>query len=184
VAAVEHRLDDVAAEELRAAEDEDSHTLNLMARLYLVRHALVAPRADVPAPEWELTREGRAAAEELAARLPPVARVVSSPEPKAADTAAPIARASGVEVELDARLREVERPTGLHDDYAERVRRYLGGEPLDGWESRERARARVAAALDGVEGVAVSHGLAIALYLGYGFDEWRALRLPDVVEVA
>jgi hypothetical protein len=59
-----------------------------MARLYLVRHALVAPRADVPAPEWELTRAGRA--------------------------------------------------TGLH----------------------------------------------VALYLGYGFDEWRALRLPDVVEVA
>ena len=111
--------------------------------------------------------------------------MISSPEPKAVGTAEPIARGCGIPVEVDERLREVERPTGLHTDYQERVRRYLGGEPLDGWEPREAARARVAAALDGLDdAVAVSHGLAISLYLGYDFDRWRALRFPDVVEVA
>jgi probable phosphoglycerate mutase len=154
-----------------------------MPRLYLVRHAMVEPRADVPAPEWRLTDAGRAAAEALALRLPRVARVVSSPEPKAVATAEPIARASGLELELDERLREVERPVGLQTDYRERVRAYLGGEAPEGWEAREAARARVAAALDGLEGVAVSHGLAISLYLGYSFEQWRALQLPDVIEV-
>jgi len=153
--------------------------------LWLVRHAMVAPSADVPAPEWQLTAEGRADAEELAQSLPRVARVISSPEPKAVGTAEPIARACGIAVEVDERLREVERPTGLHTDYQERVRSYLGGEPLDGWEPREAARARVAAALDGLDdAVAVSHGLAISLYLGDDFDRWRALRFPDVVQVA
>ncbi len=151
--------------------------------LWLVRHAMVELRDDVPAPLWELTLEGRAAADELAGRLPRFRRVVTSPEPKAIATAEPIARASGVDLELDERLREVARPTGVVDDYACRVRRYLGGEALDGWEPREEARARTAAALAGLDGCAVSHGLVMSLVLGYDFDAWRALRLPDAVEV-
>ena len=151
--------------------------------LWLVRHAQVELLDGVPAPLWELTAEGRAAAEELAQRLPRFARVVSSPEPKAVGTAEPIAHASGVELELDERLREVARAIGLVDDYEDRVRRYLGGEALAGWEPREEARARVVAALDGLDGCAVSHGLAISLELGYSFERWRGLRLPDAVEV-
>jgi broad specificity phosphatase PhoE len=69
------------------------------------------------------------------------------------------------------------------------VRRYLAGEPVDGWERAAEARARfsgalerVAAAADGHAAV-VTHGLVISLRLGYGLEEWRALRLPDVVEI-
>ena len=85
---------------------------------------------------------------------------------------------------MTSSTRDSPRPSGLQTDYQERVRRYLAGEPLDGWEPRADARARVAAALDGLDdAVAVSHGLAISLYLGWSFEQWRALRLPDVVEV-
>jgi len=56
--------------------------------------------------------------------------VLSSPEPKAMGTAEPLAVRSGVEIEVDARLREVEREPNLPDYAAHRdaVRRYLEGE--------------------------------------------------------
>jgi probable phosphoglycerate mutase len=153
--------------------------------LWLVRHATVELRLDDPPHTWPLTEEGRAAAEELALRLPRVARVLSSPEPKAAATAAPIARVAGVEVEVDVRLREVERASSLPSYEAHRaaVRRYLGEEPVEGWEPRERALARVRAAVDGVDHAAVvSHGMLLSLLLGYSFEEWGRIALPDVIE--
>jgi len=62
------------------------------------------------------------------------------------------------------------------------VRRYLAGDPLSGWEPREAALARLRAALDGFDGVAVTHGLAIALYAGLTFDAWRSMPFPAVIE--
>jgi len=153
--------------------------------LWLVRHATVELRLDEPAHTWPLTEEGREAAEELARRLPRVARVLSSPEPKAAATAAPIARAAGVEVELDERLREVERAANLPSYGAHRAaaRRYLDGESVEGWEPRDRAFARVRAAVDGVDDAAVvSHGMLLSLLLGYSFEQWGRVALPDVIE--
>jgi broad specificity phosphatase PhoE len=153
--------------------------------LWLVRHAPVELDLDRPAHTWELTPEGRADAEELALRLPPVSRVLSSPEPKAVATAEPIARAAGVELELDERLREVRRDANLPDYDAHRaaVRRYLAGEPVDGWEPRDEVVARVRAAVAGIDNaVVVSHGMALSLLLGYGFDEWNRIGLPDVIE--
>jgi len=38
------------------------------------------------------------------------------------------------------------------------------------------------AALDGFDGIAVTHGLAISLYAGLSFAEWQALPFPAVVE--
>jgi broad specificity phosphatase PhoE len=153
--------------------------------LWLVRHATVELRLDEPAHTWPLTEEGRSAAEGLARRLPPLARVLSSPEPKATATAEPIARAAGVEFEVDERLREVERAGNLptYEDHRAAVRRYLAGEPVDGWEPRERALARVRAAVDGVDDAAVvSHGMLISLLLGYSFEQWGRIGLPDVIE--
>jgi len=69
--------------------------------LWFVRHAAVDLDLARPASTWELTAEGRADAEAVAARLAPVARVLSSPERKAVATAEPIAARSGVELELD-----------------------------------------------------------------------------------
>jgi broad specificity phosphatase PhoE len=180
---LEGRIDNVTAEELRAAEDEDVHTLNPM--LWFVRHAAVDLDLARPAATWQLTDEGRADAEEIAERLSPVRRVLSSPEPKAVGTAEPIAARSGVEVELDPRLREVRREANLPDYAAHResVRRYLEGEAIDGWEPAAEARARFADALDGLDDtVVVTHATVLSLFLGYSFERWNRIALPDVIE--
>jgi len=153
--------------------------------LWLVRHATVELRLDRPASTWELTPEGRTDAEDLALRLPPLSRVLSSPEPKAVATAEPIARAAGVKVELDERLREVRREAYLpdYDAHRDAARRYLGGEAVEGWEPREDVVARMRAAVAGIDNaVVVSHGMALSLVLGYSFEQWNRIALPAVIE--
>jgi len=150
-----------------------------------VRHAQVEIELGRPASTWRLSAAGRASAEELAARIAPVPRVVSSPEPKAVATAEPLARRSGVELELDERLREVERPANLPDAETHRaaVRAYLGGSPVVGWEDASAARLRFAAALDGIDDAAVvTHATVLSLFLAYDFDGWARIGLPDVIE--
>jgi broad specificity phosphatase PhoE len=118
-------------------------------------------------------------------RLAPVRRVLSSPEPKAVATAEPLAARSGVQVEVDPRLREVKREANVPDYAAHRdaVRRYLEGEAIDGWEPADEARARFAAALEGLDDAAVvTHATVLSLFLGYGFAEWGRIALPDVIE--
>jgi 2,3-bisphosphoglycerate-dependent phosphoglycerate mutase len=153
--------------------------------VWFVRHAQVEIDLARPASSWRLSVEGRASADELARRLAPLPRVVSSPEPKAVATAEPIARRSGVEVELDERLREVGREANLPDADTHRaaVRSYLGGARVDGWEAAPAARSRFAAALDEIDDAAVvTHATVLALFLGYDFDGWAAIGLPDVIE--
>ena len=83
-------------------------------RVWLVRHASTAwsgqrwcGRTDLP-----LSAVGRAEAGLLAARLaaglPPTVTLVSSPALRARETAAPIAQATGLQVEVDDALREVD----------------------------------------------------------------------------
>ena len=183
MASFERDVDDVPAEELRPTEDEDLHTLKRM--VWFVRHAQVEIDLGRPASTWLLSAEGRASADELARRLAPVPRVLSSPEPKAVATAEPLACRSGVELELDERLREVERLANLPDADAHRaaVRDYLGGAPVVGWEDAAAARSRFAAALDGVDHAAVvTHATVLSLHLGYDFDAWARIGLPDVIE--
>jgi len=153
--------------------------------LWLIRHATVKLRLEEPASTWLLDEAGHAAAEEIAVRLAPVPRVLSSPEPRAVATAEPLARRSGVAVETDERLREVERARNVADYEAHRaaVRAYLDGEPIDGWEARDAALARFRAALEGLDDAAVvTHATVLSLFLGYDFERWEAIRLPDVIE--
>jgi hypothetical protein len=138
----------------------------------LVRHAAVIVDPSVPSHEWRLSRDGRSAAAAL--RL--TGRALTSSEPKAMETAA----LAGLDPRADDRLREVRRPWS--DDYAADVRRYLAGEDVAGWEPREVVLARLREVLDGFDGIAVTHGLAIALYAALSFDEWRALPFPALVE--
>jgi probable phosphoglycerate mutase len=152
--------------------------------LTFVRHAQVDRDLDRPAATWQLSDAGRAAADEIAERLAPVSRVVSSPEPKARATAEPLAWRSGVALALDERLREVERSANLPDYAAHRdaVRRYLTGGVVEGWEPRAQAHARFAAAVAGLDdAVVVTHATVLALFLDYDFDQWEAIRLPDVI---
>jgi broad specificity phosphatase PhoE len=141
--------------------------------MLLVRHAAVVVDPSTPSSEWPLSPEGRDAARAL---VLPAGPALTSPEPKARETA----ELAQLDATVDERLREVARPWS--DDYGSLVRRYLGGEDVDRWEPRAAALERLHAALDGFDGVAVSHGLAIALYAGLSFDEWRALPFPAVVE--
>ena len=167
----------------------------------LVRHAQVRLEPEVPPRDWELTDEGRAAAERLA-RLEVFDRaevVVTSPEPKARATAEPIAAAAGVELRVEPDLREAERDAAAVDDraaFVARVDAWLRGGEVTGWEERDVASARIvdciSRILDEVSGdvVVVSHGTALSLYLAWlrthervDLDEWEAIPLPAVAVV-
>ena len=143
------------------------------AAMYLVRHAAVVVDRAVPSHLWQLSAEGRSAAALLEL---PAGRALTSSEEKARETA----RLAGLDATPDDRLREIVRPWS--DDYEADVRRYLAGDDLAGWEPREQALRRLGAALDGFDGVAVTHGLAIALYTGLTFDGWRSMPFPAVIE--
>jgi broad specificity phosphatase PhoE len=164
--------------------------------LLLIRHA--APEIDPARPPaaWRLSDAGRAAAERLRAEVL-VAAVVSSPEPKALETAA----ALDASLEIDPRLREHDRAGVPHfATQAEFVAAVESGfatprEVVFGVESYDAAHARFAAAVDAAiaahpgERVAlVSHGTVIALYAARATDAdpvalWRGLGLPHVIEL-
>ena len=77
------------------------------------------------------------------------------------------------------------RAANLPDYGAHRaaVRAYLDGGPVEGWEARDDALARFRDALAGVDDAAVvTHATVLSLFLGYGFEQWEAIRLPDVIE--
>ena len=167
-----------------------------LADLY-VRHAMALRDADRPPREWELGPAGRAAARELAAQLPravATALVVSSTEPKALATAAPIAERFGVEVVPDERLAEAHRPwVGSPNDYRSMAHRYLAGFATPGWEDATAVVDRMAAAVrearasvPGERIAVVGHGLSLCLHLASvlpdGFDPgglWARLSFPD-----
>ena len=141
--------------------------------MLLVRHAETVIDPSQPARTWPLSDAGRRAAARL---VLPAGPALCSTEPKAIDTAA----LAGLDARADARLCEVERPWS--DDYESLVVRYLAGDDVPGWEPRADALARLHEALDRFDGVAVTHGLAIALVAGLSFEEWCALPFPAVVE--
>jgi len=166
-------------------------------RIYLVRHAAVTVRPGQPIAQWHLSPEGRDAALALGDEQywSNLSVVHTSPEPKAVATAQRIAAPHGLEIRIDADLREVERPW-VEGGYDEAARRYLAGEPLAGWEPRNDALARVRGAIERIgsrneDAAAVSHGLVLTLYVSDlldldadgTFNLWRSIRFPDVAIV-
>jgi probable phosphoglycerate mutase len=161
------------------------------------RRRLALGRADP-----ELTDRGIGQAEALAARLAtePIERVYSSPLRRARDTAAPIARALGVDVVVDARLVELDYGewdtksfTDLPREALERWRKDPTFAPPGG-ESLRAVTGRVAGfcteVLDGPRAVAVSHvspiKAAVTWALGAGEElGWRMfLELASITRVA
>jgi broad specificity phosphatase PhoE len=165
--------------------------------LLLVRHS--APELDpsVPSEEWRLSEEGRRRcgplAERVAAYKPEL--LVSSPEPRAKETAELIAEPLGLDVQLEDGLRETARRSvgWLGPDLLHRGIRDLFDRPdqiVFGEESASAALARFEAAVAGLpeRAVVVTHGTVISLYVAAKtgsdpFELWRSLELPDVVEV-
>lgn len=165
-----------------------------MAQLTFITHSLVTQDASVAPKEWPLNDEGRAACKQLASALRPLKLnlLISSVEPKAAETAELLAAALHINWQTAPGLDEHRRPYAEPREF-ERLMGLFFGEPSQrvfGDESAEEARSRFAAAVDSVVGSnpgaslgIVSHGTVIALYaapmFGIGAGAlWERLRHP------
>ena len=161
----------------------------------LVRHAMPEVTPGLASRLWPLSEAAKEDCVLLAHALPGVLAptILTSDERKACETATVIGMRRGLDVVVDERLREVDRPQTWDDDYRSLVMRYLGGEPLAGWEPQASAMARFEAAimeaderLGPVPGdlVVSNHGIALSLWLASvaAIDLvpfWRALTFPD-----
>jgi probable phosphoglycerate mutase len=163
--------------------------------LLWVRHGepeRIASGTGVPA-DPALTARGRDQAERLAAwlALEPVDVILSSPQRRALETAAPIARAHGLEVQIMKGLTEYDAQSDSYIPMEELrasndphlTAMYEGRWEEFGAESTETFRERVAATLDEIVGghpgrrvVAVCHGgvinVAFAIALGLERHLW------------
>ncbi|MCI9890005.1 histidine phosphatase family protein [Micrococcales bacterium 31B] len=169
--------------------------------IHVVRHCETVWHAGnryAGATDVELTSRGlaqaAALAEQIAAADLPVAALYSSDLQRAAATAQPTARALGLDVTLDARLREVNYGIGEGLTSAEHLERFpeaaraFVAQPADApfpeGESGRAAHARAAAALDDIASrhvdgsvLVFAHATIIRLlatgYLGIDLNEYR-----------
>jgi 2,3-bisphosphoglycerate-dependent phosphoglycerate mutase len=162
--------------------------------LILVRHGRPVIDPDSPPTTWPLCPEGREAVARLAGQLSAYApaAVVSSPEPKALETAEIIAQALGLKVVADDGLHEHKRPAlafGTEEAFRARIAQVFSdpAKPVAGGESVAQACDRLSSALAGHPTrplVAVTHGTVLSEYLGRhlgidAHDLWRSLHTPD-----
>lgn len=169
-----------------------------MSPLILVRHSTPVIDPAIPSTDWALSPAGIEAAERLAVHLEPFgpARLLSSPERKARETAQAIGRRFGLEAQVEAGLREHERATAgfLPQDAFKAGIAAIFARPDEiafGEESAAGVFARFSSALSPLSGegrtvVAVTHGTAISIYMAqkFGIDGigfWRDLTTPMAV---
>jgi broad specificity phosphatase PhoE len=145
--------------------------MNFSIRYLTHPQVLMEPLKDVR--QWSLSPAGSARVSALASRLGRLSqtrRVVSSDETKAVETAAPIASALGVELEIRAGMRENDRSaTGFlpPDEFEEVAERFFAepSESLRGWETAEDAQRRILAEVDACLGRPQSGDV---LFVGHG----------------
>jgi broad specificity phosphatase PhoE len=171
--------------------------------LYLVRHAEVLLRGDRQMTEWPLSPTGEQQARDLSRSRAwaDLSLIASSPEAKAIATARPTAEATGLELQIEPGLHEVERgttPLVTREEYEAHVAAHFASpsESVSGWETGDAARARVVPCIEGLVEEAsgslcvVSHGLVLSHYLADlrglptpNLEEWRAIPLPGIAVV-
>lgn len=165
--------------------------------MLLVRHSVPEIEPARPAHEWRLSADGRARCERLARQVAAYEPelLLSSPEPKALETAELIAPRLGLAVKVENDIREHERrtlPFLPRSEFLRLMREFFArpDEVVVGEESASAARARFASVVDSIDrpAVAVTHGTVIALYVAAsdedgGFAFWKTLALPDAVHV-
>ncbi len=170
-------------------------------RIILVKHALPVLVPGLPARDWRLSTEGEDDATRVGAALQAFrpCRLLTSPEPKARETAAIVAGVLEVTMDTVDGLREIDRPIlpimspEEHERHNRRLfvefdRRVLGS------ESAREARDRFARALldkvnetEAENLIAISHGTVIALFVSDyneevdSFDLWRRLKCGSFV---
>jgi broad specificity phosphatase PhoE len=166
--------------------------------LHLVRHGRPLITPGVPAAEWDLDPAAYDDVWALRAsgRLPTRAAWLTSPEPKAVQTAQLL---TDGDVGVLPDLREHERTGEWVEDFAGAVRRafdHPDRPAVDGWEPLDDCRRRVTAAVRGVlevhagaDVVLVGHGTAWTLVAADltgqppDLERWASLAMPDVVRV-
>jgi broad specificity phosphatase PhoE len=159
--------------------------------LILVRHAMPAYSAELPADCWELSEDGRSAAGRLGSVLPPGALLAASAERKAWQTLGSLGP-----VVRDRRFNEVGRVEPWEGDYLRLRREYVAGADHPGWEPRgcvvERFDAAVSEYLFAANDrdlVIATHGMAMTVWLSstIGLSDpagfWSDLRFPDAHRV-
>ena len=139
--------------------------------VYVVSHPEVEVRPDVPVPEWGLSGAGRARLERLLVEpwAAGLARVVSSTERKAVQTAEALAAPLGIGVLTDPELGENDRSaTGfLPPEEFEAVADAFFARPdesVRGWERARDAQRRMVAAVQR----AVAGGAGVAAVVAHG----------------
>lgn len=173
-------------------------------RMILVRHANVVRATAVPSAAWRLSDHGRARAAQFAHQLAPFqpTRMITSAEPKAAETGEIIAQTLGIPAHAAPGLHEHDRRgVGFfpHEaDFLAAVAR-LFDEPdarVFGNETAVEARTRFEHAIHtqlaqhptGTPAF-VTHGTVMALFLAHHNPDldvyrfWRSLTLPCAVVV-
>ncbi len=170
------------------------------ATLVLVKHALPVLDASKPAREWQLGTEGERQAKKLAGALRAFAplRMIASPEPKAASTAALVAAELEVEVSVVDALREFDRPVlpFLPKEEHARANEQIFvdlNRRVFGIESGREALDRFSIAIDDAIAqtraqsvVAVTHGTVISLFVAAhnavnAFAMWKQLECTSYV---
>ncbi|GEO83703.1 MULTISPECIES: histidine phosphatase family protein [Alphaproteobacteria] len=138
-----------------------------------ITHPQVWIDPTVPVPQWGLSDIGAARAELAAARpwAKQLARIVSSAETKAIETAEILARAAGIGFETVEAMHENDRSaTGfLKPDEFEKAADWFFAHPQDsfrGWERAADAQARIVAA---VEKILIGHNPRNPIaFIGHG----------------
>lgn len=171
-----------------------------MRTLLLIKHALPEIIKEQPANSWRLAEAGRQSCRALAERLKPYApsTIITSTEPKAAETGQLAARYLGLPCEEQEDLHEHER-TGVEwmgrQAFESAVRLFFRqpDELAFGRETANQARARFARAVQDtliqypVGNLAiVAHGTVITLLTcAYNrrepFALWKRLTMPSIV---
>jgi broad specificity phosphatase PhoE len=157
-----------------------------MTSLYLIRHARTK-MSDAAAECWPLSKEGERQADILAQQSfwREVALILSSPEPKALQTAKPAARRWSIPVETTNCLHEVRRPH-LIPDYENAIARFFSNpkSSIEDLEPAAQASERITRCIKGLSIkhpektlAIVTHGLVTALFLARLEDRW-----PTVAE--
>jgi broad specificity phosphatase PhoE len=171
-----------------------------LANLILIRHSQTDARPDVPKHDWGLTVEGKQRAQALAPLLSPYApfTLVSSPEMKARQTAAPIEQHYNLRRQEIADLREHDRHNvawaGSEEAFRAAVIHFFEhpDELVLGEETGRQALERFTQAIQRLlvdysdrNIVAVTHGSVITLFAAHfaGVDAlqfWQLLTQPWV----